>query len=90
MTKRKVLAVATLAALPVFVAVSQSPPEPGATHTEMEHTWSQTYRGVGPQWVYAFGMEGEEALAAAIAGAIGFAFFGPVGGAACGRHPCAT
>jgi hypothetical protein len=28
-------------------------------------------------------MEGEEALAAAIAGAIGCAFFGPVGGAAC-------
>jgi hypothetical protein len=84
MTKRKVLAVATLAALPVFVAVSQSPPELGATRAETAHTWSQTDRDVGPQWVYALGMEGEEALGAAIAGAIGCAFFGPVGGAACG------
>lgn len=83
MTKRKVLAVATLAALPVFVAVTQRPHEPTATRTETAPTWSHTYRAVDPQWAYAFGMEGEEALAFAIAGAIGCSFFGPVGGAAC-------
>ncbi len=84
MTKRKVLAVATLAALPVFVGVSQSAPEPVATHTETAHTWQMTDRHAGPQWMYAAGMEGEEALIFGIGAAIGCSFFGPVGGAACG------
>ena len=84
MRKRKVLAVATLAALPVFVGVSQSAPVPAATRTETAHTWQLTDPHAGSHWMYAFGMEGEEALAAAIAAAIGCSFFGPVGGAACG------
>ena len=84
MTKRKLLAVATLAALPVFVGVSQSAPEPVATHTETAHTWQMTDRHAGPQWMYAYGMEGEQAFAFGIGAAIGCVFFGPWGGAACG------
>ena len=52
MTKRKVLAAATLTA--------------------------------GPQWAYFWGMEGEEAAMFGAASAIGCAFFGPFGAAACG------
>ena len=84
MTKRKVLAVATLAALPVFVAVTQTPPDLGAPQTETAHTWSQPERNAGPQWMYVLQLDGREALAFGIASAVGCGFFGPVGGAACG------
>ena len=84
MTKRKVLAVATLAALPMFVGASQSIAEPVTTRTETAHTWQMTDHPAGPQWSYAFGMEGEELLAFAIAGVVECAFFGPWGGIACG------
>jgi len=84
MTKRKVLAVATLAALPVFVGISQSVPEPVAAHTETAHTWQMTDLRAGPQWMYAYGMEGEHALVFGIGAAIGCSFFGPWGGMTCG------
>ena len=83
MTKRKVLAAATLAALPMVVGASQSVAEPVATRSETAHTWQMTDRHAGPEWVYAFGMEGEEALAFGLVIAIECAFFGPVGGVAC-------
>lgn len=83
MTKRQVLAVATLAALPIFVATSQSPPAPVRPDTETVHTQMRG-RDAGAQWMYAFGMEGEEALAFGIVAAIECSFFGPVGGLACG------
>ena len=84
MTMRKVLAVATLAALPVFVGVSQSAPAPVATHTETAHRWQMTDRHAGPQWMYAFGMDGEEALVFGIVAVIECSFFGPFGAIACG------
>ena len=37
MTKRKILAVATLAALPLFIGAPRSVPEPAATPTEVVH-----------------------------------------------------
>ena len=83
MTKRKVLAAATLAALPMFVGASQSVAEPMATRTETAHTRQMTDRHAGPEWVYAFGLDGEEALAFGIVAAIECSFFGPVGGIAC-------
>ena len=42
-----------------------------------------TDRHAGPQWTYAFGMEGEEALAFALVAAIQCSYFGPYGGVAC-------
>ena len=84
MTKRKVLAVATLVALLVFVGVSQSAPEPVAAPTETAHTWQMKERPAGPQWMYAFGVEGNEALAFGIVAAFECSFFGPWGGLACG------
>ena len=83
MTKRKVLAAATLAALPMFIGASQSVSDPAAVRTETAHAWQMTDQQAGPQWAYTFGMEGAEALAFTIAGSIGCAFFGPVGGTAC-------
>ena len=84
MTKRKVLAAATLAALPMFVAASQSVPAPVATRAETAHTWQMTDQQAGPQWMYAWGMDGEEALVFGIASALMCTIFGPIGGAACG------
>ena len=83
MTKRQVLAAVTLVALPVFVGASQSVAEPAATPGETAHTWQMTERHVGPEWMYAFGMDGEEALAFGIVAAMECSFFGPYGGAAC-------
>ena len=83
MTKRKVLAAATLVALPMFVDASQSVSESVATRTETAHTWQMTERHAGPEWVYAFGMEGEEALTFGLLAAIECSFFGPIGGLAC-------
>ncbi len=84
MTKRKVLAAATLVALPMFVGAAQSVPGPVATSTEPAHTWQMTDHQVGPQWMWAWGMEGEEALAFGVAGAIECAFFGFAGAIGCG------
>ena len=83
MTKRKLLAAATLAALPMFVDASQSVAEPVAARTETAHTWQTTDRHAGPEWVYAFGMEGEEALTFGLVAAFECSFFGPLGGLAC-------
>jgi len=81
---RKVLAVATLAALPVFVGVSQSALEPAVTQTETAHTRQMTERPAGPQWAYVFGMGGEIALIFGIVAVIQCSFFGPFGSIACG------
>ena len=84
MTMRKVVAVAILAALPVFVGAAQ----PALTHVAFQAPTAQalpvTQQGVAPRWGYAFGLNEMEALAFGIAGAIECAFFGPVGGIACG------
>ena len=50
----------------------------------MAHTLQVADQTVGPQWAYAFGMEGGEALAFGASSAIGCAFFGLAGGIACG------
>jgi len=84
MIKRKVLAAATLVALPMLVGAAQSVPEPVATRTETAHTWQMTDRHAGPQWIYAFGMDGGEALAFGVMAAVECSFFGPWGGLACG------
>ncbi len=84
MTQRKVLAAATLAALPVFVGLSQTGHTPHSTKPEAPRTQQIAAPATGPQWAYAFGMEGEEALAFAVVGAIECSFFGPVGSIACG------
>ena len=84
MIKRKVLAAATLVALPMLVGVAQSVPEPVATRTETAYTWQMTDRHAGPQWIYAFGMDGGEALAFGVMAAVECSFFGPWGGLACG------
>ena len=84
MTKRQVLAAATLVALPMFVGVSPSVPEPAAARTDAVPSWQMTDQHAGPQWMWAWGMEGEEALAFGLASAIECSFFGPIGGIACG------
>jgi hypothetical protein len=84
MTKRKVLAVATLAALPVFVGASQSGHGPISAQTETAQAWQTMDRSPGAQWAYAFGMEGEEALVFGLVVATECSFFGPVGSIACG------
>lgn len=84
MTKRKVLAAATLTALPFFTGTAQPGVTQSATGQPTAHTLQVSQEAVGPQWAYAFGMEGGEEVAFAIAGAIGCSFFGPVGGLACG------
>ena len=84
MTRRKVIAVATLAALPMFVGAAQSVPEGVAARAETAHMEQMTDPHAGPQWGYAFGLEGEQGLAFGMAAAIGCSFFGPWGGAACG------
>lgn len=81
--KRKVLAAATLAALPMFMAASQSVPAPVATRTKAAHTWRMTDQQAGPQWMYAWGMDGGEALAFGIVSAFECSFFGMFGGLAC-------
>ena len=84
MTKRKMLAAATLAALSMFVGASQSIPGPVTPRTETTQTWHMTDQHAGPQWSYAWGMEGREALVFGLVGAIQCSFFGLVGGIACG------
>ncbi len=84
MTKRKVLAAAALTALPLFVGSAQPGVTPNLAGQQTPHTLQMADQSTGPQWGYALGMEGEEALAFGIAGAIGCSFFGGVGGAACG------
>ena len=82
MTKRHLLATATLAALPalsVMTTVShqlaQMATEPSAHTVQLADT---------PQWSYALGMEGETALAFGVIATLECALFGPVGGVACG------
>lgn len=84
MTKRKVLAAATLAALPMFVGAAQSAPTSTTAETTAPHTVQSSPRPAGPQWGYALGLEGEEALMFGVVGAIECSFFGPAGGIACG------
>jgi hypothetical protein len=73
-----------LAALPVFVGASQTGHDAIAPRNQTAHTWQMTERPTAAHWAYAFGMEGEEALAFAVVSAIECSFFGPVGGIACG------
>ena len=82
MTTRRFLAAATLA-LPMFVGASQSIAGPVVPCTETAHRWQMTDRHAGPEWVYAFGLDGEDALAFGLVAAIECSFFGPVGGFAC-------
>ena len=84
MTKRKVLAVATLTALPLFTGTVHSKITLGHTGGQMAHTLQVADQAVGPQWAYAFGIEGGEALMFGASSAIGCAFFGIAGGIACG------
>ncbi|HIE94612.1 MAG TPA: hypothetical protein EYQ83_17785 [Acidobacteria bacterium] len=84
MTQRKVLAAATLTAIPLFMGSMQTGVVPGTAETESAHTLQVEAQPAGPQWAYFWGMEGEEAAMFGAASAIGCAFFGPVGGMACG------
>lgn len=84
MTKRKVLATATLTALPLFMGTMHSGITPDHTGGQTAHTLQVADQPVGPQWAYAFGMEGGEALMFGAASAIECAFFGLAGGIACG------
>jgi len=84
MTKRKVLAVATLTALPLFTGTVHSGITLGHTGGQMAHTLQVADQTVGPQWAYAFGMEGGEALMFGASSAIACSFFGIAGGIACG------
>jgi len=81
MTKRKVLAAATLAALPLLTA-SAAPGVRTGLVDQIGPPRDHLASG-GARWAYAFGMEGEEALLFTMAGAVGCSLFGPVGGAAC-------
>ena len=83
MAKRKVLAVATLAALLVFVGTAQPVPAPAATWTGVR-SWSVTDQHARPQWMYVWGMQSEDALAFSVMSTLTCSFFGPVGGIACG------
>jgi hypothetical protein len=84
MMNRKMLAVATLFALSMFIGASQSVPAPGSPRTETTQTWHVAEQHEGPQWAYALGMEGGEALMFGIVGAIECSFFSVIGGIACG------
>ena len=84
MTKRKVLAVATLTALPLFTGTVHSKITLGHTGGQMAHTLQVADQTVGPQWAYAFGIEGGEALMFGASSAIACSFFGIAGGIACG------
>ncbi len=72
MTKRRMLAATTLAALPTFTAVSQSvaPLAPALEAGALQVAST-------PQWGWAWGMEGGEALAFGLIGAIQCSLFGP-------------
>lgn len=84
MTKRKVLAAATLVALPLYVGASQTMPVDTTSGARTASTWQMTDQHAGPQWAYAWGMEGEEALVFAIVGALECSLLTPVGAVACG------
>lgn len=84
MTKRKVLAAATLTALPLFTGTVHSGITLAQTGGQTAHTLQAVNQVDGPQWAYAFGMEGGEALMFGAASAIECAFFGLAGGIACG------
>ena len=84
MTKRKILAVATLAALPLFIGAPRSVPEPAATPTEVVHRLQAMDGHARPQWMYVWGMQSEDALAFGVMSTLSCSFFGPVGGIACG------
>ena len=84
MTKRKVLAAATLTAIPLFMGSMQTGGAPTGAQTESAHTLQVGAHAAGPQWAYFWGMEGEEAAMFGAPSAIGCAFFGPFGAAACG------
>lgn len=83
MTKRKILAIATLAAIPLFIGTSQAAPEPVAPYTESAVASQLTGRHASPQWMYVFGLDGGEALAFSVVTAIECSFLGPFGGFTC-------
>ncbi len=83
MTKRKVVAMATVAALPLFAGATNSAVTPPPAPAPAAHTMELS-ESPAPQWVWAFGMEGGEALAFGIAGAIVCAPFIWIGSAGCG------
>ena len=84
MTKRKVLAAATLFALSMFIGASQSVGGPRSPRTETTQTWHVTEQHEGPRWSFALGMDGGDALIFGIVGAIECSFFTLVGSIACG------
>ena len=83
MTKRKVLAAATVATLLMCLGTAQPISSPAAVWTEQAPPGSAGDQPAGPQWVYVWGFQSEDALAFAIMGAISCAGFGPWGGLAC-------
>lgn len=83
MTKRKILATATLAALPLFSTVTARP-EPVFGPNAEAKVLTLGAQSRGPQWAFAFGMEGGEALFFGMVSVVECSFFGPWGGIACG------
>jgi hypothetical protein len=84
MTKQQLLALTTLAALPVMTGVVQM-------NSVNQILWLKPARALhfvqlshGPQWTYAFGLEGSESAIFGIAAVFECSIFGPWGGIACG------
>ncbi len=83
MTKRKVVAMATVAALPLFVGATSSAVAPAPTPAPAAHTMELS-ESPAPQWAWAFGMEGGEGLAFGVAGAVVCSPFIWIGAIGCG------
>ncbi len=58
MTKRKILAAATVAALPLVIGSTQAISRPPTAAAPAADTVRQSEQPAGPQWVWAMGMEG--------------------------------
>ena len=83
MTRRKALAIATLAAITLFVGTSQAAHEPVAIHADTAVAGQMRDRHAGPQWMYVFGIDGGEALVFSFVAAVECSFLTPFGSFAC-------
>ena len=83
MTKRKVVAMATVAALPLFVGSTSSAAVPPPAPAPAAHTMELS-ESPAPQWTWVWGMEGGDALAFGVGGAIVCAPFIWIGSVGCG------
>ncbi len=78
MTKRKILAAATVTAIPLFLGSTQALSRPSAGPAPTTHTRHVAGQTAGPQWAWAIGMEGSDSISFGWHAAIEYGLGSPV------------